>query len=199
MLFRSNEVLRRIADNTAVDPDQIEVRDDPPYSMLGLADPSGSFTPLLAVDDRAARSFETTRQELAERYRDQLRGSIRQYRTSHTAGAWLRSTGLALLVLAVYLAWIQVQRRLERSLRHWIAAAPSPWLGGLRLAGSKVLDGSQERAALLRLLHLLHWSLLLLASYLLIPLLLGLFPPTQVVAEGLRGHIRGVQIGRAHV
>jgi len=60
------------------------------------------------------------------------------------------------------------------------------------MAGSKVLDGSQERATLLRLLRLLHWGLLLLASYLLIPLLLGFFPPTQVVAEGLRGHIRGV-------
>ena len=42
------------------------------------------------------------------------------------------------------------------------------------------------------LLRVVHWGLLLLASYLLIPSLLGFFPPTQMVAEGLRGHIRGV-------
>jgi small-conductance mechanosensitive channel len=38
--------------------------------------------------------------------------------------------------------------------------------------------------------QLIHWSLILLISYLLIPLLLGLFPPTQAIADGLRGQIR---------
>jgi small-conductance mechanosensitive channel len=42
---------------------------------------------------------------------------------------------------------------------------------------------------LLILLNLLHWALLLLVSYLLIPLLLGFFPPTQELAAGLRGQI----------
>ncbi len=189
---RGDLVLRKLADNPAVAPEQLEVREDSPYSMVGLVGQGGRFTPLLAVDDRAARAFDTTRQELAERYRDQLRGALRQYRSSHTLGAWLRSTALALLILGIYLAWVQVQGLLVRRARHWIAAAPTPWLGGLKLAGSKVLDGSQERAALLRLLRVLHWGLLLLASYLLIPSLLGFFPPTQMVAEGLRGHIRGV-------
>jgi len=188
---RGSAILRRLADNPAVAPEQLEVREDPPYSMLGL-EGGGRFTPLLAVDDRAARAFDTTRQDLAERYRDQMRGALRQYRSSHTLGSWLRSTALALLFLGIYVAWVQLQGVLERRARHWIAAAPSPWLGGLKLAGSKVLDGSQERAALLRVLRVVHWGLLLLASYLLIPLLLGFFPPTQVVAEGLRGHIRGV-------
>jgi small-conductance mechanosensitive channel len=189
---RASVMLRRLADNPAAAPDRLVVREDPPYSMLGLEEAGGGFTPQIAIDDRAARAFSTTRQELAERYRDQVRGALRQYRSSHTPGAWLHGTALALLVLGVYLAWVRFQQRLERQLRQWIVSSRSPWLGGLRLAGNKVLDGQQERAALLRLLLVVHWSLLLLASYLLIPLLLGLFPPTQVVAEGLRGHLRGV-------
>jgi len=188
---RGSALLRRLAADPSMAPEQLEVREDPPYAMLGLV-AGGRFTPLLAVDDRAARAFDTTRQELAERYRDQLRGALRQYRSSHTVGSWLRSTALALLILGIYVAWVQLQVSLERRARHWIAAAPSPWLRGLRLAGSTVLNASQERATLLRLLRLTHWGLLLLASYLLIPLLLGFFPPTQVVAEGLRAHIRGV-------
>ena len=187
---RGTALLRRLADNPAVAPEQLVVREDPPYSMLGLEGPDGRFTPQLAVDDRAARAFATSRQELAERYRDQLRGTLRQYRSSHTLGAWLRNSALALLMLGLYLAWVRLQGGLERQLRQWISAAPAPWLSGLRLGGSKVLDAGQERAALLWLLRLLHWSLLLLASYLMIPLLLGFFPPTQLVAEGLRGHIR---------
>jgi small-conductance mechanosensitive channel len=189
---RSSAVLRKLADNPVVAPEQLEVREDSPYSMVGLVGQGGRFTPMLAVDDRASRAFDITRQELAERYRDQLRGAIRQYRSSHTLGAWLRSTALALLFLGIYVAWVQVQVLLEHRVRHWIATAPSTWLGGLKLAGSKVLDRSQERAALLGVLRVLHWGFLLLASYLLIPLLLGFFPPTQVVAEGLRSHIRRV-------
>ena len=189
---RGSTTLRQLVDNPAVEPDQLVVREDPPYSMVGLEQPSGRFIPQLAVDDRAARAFGTSRQELAERYRDQLRAAIRQYRSTHTLGAWLRSTALAALFLGIYLLWVRGQSRLEHHLHRWIIQGQSPALGGLRLAGNTVLNSSQERAALLRLLRLAHWSLLLLASYLLIPLLLGFFPPTQVIAEGLRGHIRGV-------
>jgi len=155
---RGSALLRRLAADPSMAPEQLEVREDPPYAMLGLV-AGGRFTPLLAVDDRAARAFDTTRQELAERYRDQLRGALRQYRSSHTVGSWLRSTALALLILGIYVAWVQLQVSLERRARHWIAAAPSPWLRGLRLAGSTVLNASQERATLLRLLRLLQQQL----------------------------------------
>ncbi|MEI6616825.1 MAG: mechanosensitive ion channel domain-containing protein [Cyanobium sp. ELA507] len=189
---RGSTTLRQVVDNPAVEPDQLVVREDPPYSMVGLEEPSGRFIPQLAVDDRAARAFGTSRQELAETYRDQLRAAIRQYRSTHSLGAWLRSTALAALFLGIYLLWVRGQSQLEHHLHRWIIQGQSPALGGLRLAGNTVLNSSQERAALLRLLRLAHWGLLLLASYLLIPLLLGFFPPTQVIAEGLRGHIRGV-------
>jgi hypothetical protein len=33
---RGSAILRRLADNPAVAPEQLEVREDPPYSMLGL-------------------------------------------------------------------------------------------------------------------------------------------------------------------
>ena len=53
----------------------------------------------------------------------------------------------------------------------------------------QVLDELQVRQSLQLVRRSLHWFLLVLASYLLIPLLLGYFPPTQVIAEGLRGQI----------
>jgi len=189
---RATGQLRILADNPTVAPEQVVVREEPPYFMLGLEGADGRFTPQLAVDARSARAFATTPQALAEQYRDQIRGALRQYRSSHSLSAWLRGTALALLFLGVYVAWVRLQQAAQRRLRRWILVAPSPWLGGLRLAGNKVLDGQQERSALLWLLRLGHGALLLLASYLLIPLLLSFFPPTQVVAEGLRGQIRGL-------
>jgi hypothetical protein len=114
-------------------------------------DATGHFKPYLAVDDRAGRAFDISRQELAELYRDKLRGAVRQCRSTHNL---------------------------------------TSWLSGVSLAGSQVLDSGQERGALLLVVRVLHWGGLLLASYLMIPLLLGFFPPTQGIAEGLRGPIR---------
>ena len=57
------------------------------------------------------------------------------------------------------------------------------------------MEPDQLRPVLLWCVTLLNWTLLLLISYLLIPLLLGFFPPTQVLAAGLRGQILAVVRG----
>jgi small-conductance mechanosensitive channel len=184
---RGSRALAELARNESVDPDQLVLRDDPPYVVVGLLGPEGRFRPLLAVDDRAARAFNLSRERLAEQYRDQLRGAIKQYRTSHSLESWLQGLGLALAVLVIYLAWWRVQsslnQRLERWLNHHIRRK------GLWLGGSQVLDAEQLRDALQMLRRLAHGTLLLFASWLLIPLLMGFFPPTKGVAEGLRGYI----------
>ncbi len=93
-------------------------------------DATGHFKPYLAVDDRAGRAFDISRQELAELYRDQLRGAVRQYRSTHNLTSWLRGTALALLVLAAYLLWLRLQGVLNQRLRQGIARGTTPWLRG---------------------------------------------------------------------
>ncbi|MFO7629979.1 MAG: mechanosensitive ion channel [Prochlorococcaceae cyanobacterium] len=186
MARRASEGFRQLVDDQRFRPEQLLVQDEPPYSMVGHLGADGRFIPRLAVDDRAGRAFGLSRQQLAERYRNQLQGAMRQYRSSHSLTAWLRGTALALLVLAGYLLWMRWQWRLNERLRRWLALAPSPWLQGLGLGGSQLLDTVQVRQSLQLLRRCLHWLVLLLASYLLIPLLLGFFPPTQAIAAGLR-------------
>jgi small-conductance mechanosensitive channel len=154
--------------------------------MLGLAKRDGGFQPLLAVDDRAAAAFGLDRPDLAQRYRDQLRGAIRQYRSSHNPMVWLRGTALALAVLMLYLLGLRGQFLLNSRLAGWLGHTHLP---SLRIGAIHVLAEPQLRALLQWLRRSGHWLLLLMVSYLLVPLLLGLFPPTQVVAEGLRGQL----------
>jgi small-conductance mechanosensitive channel len=190
---RASSELTALAENPTIAPEQLVVREDPPYSMVGLLQPEGRFTPKLAVDDRAARAFDLPRPALAERYRDQLRGAIRQYRSSHSLGSWLRGTALAALMLGIYVLWLRAQLRFNG----WLTARidrSAGRRGGLWIGSTQLLGGSQVAASLQWLRRGAHWSLLLLASYLLIPLLLGFFPPTQVIAEGLRGQILGLAL-----
>jgi small-conductance mechanosensitive channel len=192
---RASNRLRSLAEDRRRDPDRLVVREDPPYSLIGLETSGGGFEPLLATDDRAAAAFGLPRTALAERYRDQLRGAIRQYRSTHSLTAWLHGTALALAVLLLYLLWLRVQSRLNARLAAWLAARENLPLPAIRLGSIRLLDERQVRELLQWLRSALHWSLLLLVSYLLLPLLLGLFPPTQVIAEGLRAHMLRVVEG----
>ncbi|MFN9645086.1 MAG: mechanosensitive ion channel family protein [Cyanobacteriota bacterium] len=184
---RGTLTLAELARNESVAPEQLVVRDDPPYAMVGLLGPEGRFRPLVAVDDRAGKAFDLSREALAERYRDQLRGAIKQYRSSHSLDAWLLGMGLALAVLLLYLLWWKVQCTLNHRLERWLNRRFGQ--EGLRVGGSQVLDAEQLRDGLQVLRRLAHTTLLILASWLLIPLLLSFFPPTKAMAEGLRGHI----------
>ncbi|MFN9546508.1 MAG: mechanosensitive ion channel family protein [Cyanobacteriota bacterium] len=184
---RGTRTLEELARDANVDPDQLVVRSDPPYVMVGLLSKAGPFRPLLAVDERAARAFGLTPQELAEHYRDRLRGALKQFRATHSLDAWLTGVALALAVLLLYLLWWKVQGALNQRLKDWLDRRFGQV--GLSLGGSQVLDSEQLRGSLQVLRRLAHGTLLLLASYLLIPLLLSFFPPTQAMAEGLRAHI----------
>jgi small-conductance mechanosensitive channel len=182
---QATQELKKLADDPLLRPDQLVVVEHPPYWMVAQRMADGTTQPRLAVDARAASSFGLSQQALAERYRDQLRAAIRRYRRSHSLESWLRGTALAAALLGVYLLWLHWQRRLHRRLRRTLLAR----CPGLRLGPTQLLEPAQLRRLLLILLNLLHWALLLLVSYLLIPLLLGFFPPTQELAAGLRGQI----------
>jgi small-conductance mechanosensitive channel len=185
---RINRALLRIAEDSSITPQLVGVEEQPPYWMVTVREANGRSVAQLAVDERAARSFGITQRALAERYRDQIQTAIRRYRRQHSLEAWIRGTALALLVLALYLGWLLWQRRVHRRL-HQCVSHRCP---GLRIGSARLLEPAQLRPFLLLALSLLNWSLLLLISYLLIPLLLSLFPPTQGLAAGLRGQILAV-------
>jgi small-conductance mechanosensitive channel len=167
------------------------VEEQPPYWMVAERQADGRILPRLAVDERAARRFGLSQRALAELYRDQLQAAIRQYRSRHSLQAWLRGTALALLVLLIYVGWLLWQRQLHGRV-HRLLLQRSP---ALHVGSTQLLDPAQLRPVLLLALNLLHWTLLLLISYLLIPLLLGFFPPTQILAAGLRSQILAVLRG----
>jgi hypothetical protein len=163
---RAEVRLQQLAEDRSIDPARLVVRDIPPYSLVGVEGPDGGFNPEMGVDDRAAACLGLSRGQLALRYRNQMQESIEGYRRSHNLGDWLKGTALAALVLAIYLLWLRVQGRLNAALRQRI--------------------GRHEQVVMQRLARVA------LISYLLIPLLLGLFPPTQAIAAGLRGQLRGL-------
>ncbi len=188
--------LSTLARDYSVNPDQLVTEEEPPYVMVGVRQSDGRIQPLLAVDERAARLAKVSQQALADRYRDQLSAGIRRFRLQHSPGAWLKGTATALLVLLGYVLLLRWAYRLNKRVRHWLrhrslARLPELQIGGTALVPRESLHRSLHRA--LQLLRVgLYWGLLMLLSYLLIPLLLSFFPPTMALAAGLRSQILGV-------
>ncbi|MFS6826433.1 hypothetical protein [Cyanobium sp. ATX-6F1] len=87
MARRGNRRLAALAADYSVDPAQLVIREDPPYTSIGLLR-NGEFDPQIAVDDRNAARFGLSRQQLAERYLGQIRG-----RSSATAAPTAARTG----------------------------------------------------------------------------------------------------------
>ena len=187
---RVSRSLLEVARDSSFNPDQLVVAEHPPYWMVAVRQPDGRIVPRLAVDSRAAAHAGLSQRALAELYRDKLQAAIRQYRERHRPEAWLRGAALALLLLILYVVWILWQLHLYRRLRRRIDRHERGW----QLGSSQLLDAEQLRFSLHLGLGALHWSLLLLGSYLLVPLLLGQFPPTQILAAGLRSQLLGIAL-----
>jgi small-conductance mechanosensitive channel len=193
---RAEARLLQLANDRTFEVSQVVVRDDPPYSLLSVEEKDGRFVDEMGVDDRVAACFGITRQELATRYRDSLREAITRYRSSRTLASWLKGTALAGLVLGIYIGWLRIQGRINDHLRRQIAQRPQFILQRLSRFGlTALVEPDQVRRLMQRVRQLLHWSVVVLISYLLIPLLLGLFPPTQGISEGLRDQIRDLVVG----
>jgi small-conductance mechanosensitive channel len=183
---RISRGLQQLAKDSSFNPDRLVVEEHPPYWMVSVRLDDGSTLPRLAVDSRAAALAGLSQQALAEVYRDKLRAAIRQYRERHRPEVWLWGSGMALLLLILYVLWIRWQRQLHRRLLRRIQARDQGW----QLGSSQLLDVDQLRFGLHLGLEIVHWTLLLLISYLLVPLLLSQFPPTQILAAGLRSQMR---------
>jgi small-conductance mechanosensitive channel len=193
---RSSRELLALARDRTLEASQVALQESPPFTLIGIERGEGEFEQIGAVDDRMAKCFATSRLQLAERYRDSVRQAIRRYRQVHSRESWLRGSALAALVLAIYLLWLRLQFSANRRIRDWISQRERFLLQRLgRLGLTALVEPEHVRRFMQGVRQAIHWSLLLLISYLLIPLLLGFFPPTQGIAEGLRGQIRDVVVG----
>lgn len=196
MARRGSQRLAELAGNYSIEPGQIVVQEDPPYTTIGRMQ-DGVFEPRISVDDRNAARFQLNRQQLAQRYLEQIRAAIVRYRQTHRRSDWLRGTALALLALGFYILWLRGQMALNQRLERWINDPANRRIRGLQVGGNQWLTADQERSLLDPLRRIVHGSVLLLVSYLSIPLFLGLFPPTQGLSETLRGQITGLVVGGA--
>ena len=190
---RSNRNLLVMARDQGIAPTDIVVKHLGSESLLLLRREGEPERRIAVFNERMSRCYDMEHELLAEQTRDSIRTALVQYRERHSLQSWLRGSGLAVLVLAVYVIWLKIQYRFNQRLRQLISHR-DPFLQRqlTRFGLTGLLDTNTLKAVLQGLRSILNWALLLLISYLLIPLLLGFFPPTQTIATGLRQQLLNV-------
>lgn len=193
---RGSRTLLELAQNLAIGPDDIAVKHLDSESFIVLQPRGEPVRRLGVMNQRIARCYGMEPRQLAELSRDQIRAAIVRYRDAHSLQSWLRGSALAALVLAVYVLWLRLQFRLNRRVKALITSREHVLVQQLARFGlSSLVQPAQVRRLLQGLRSSVHWVALLLISYLLLPLLLGFFPPTQGIASGLRLQLRTVALG----
>ena len=130
----ASQRLAELAANYSIEAEQIVLQEDPPYTTIGVMR-DGKFEPRLSVDDRNAARFQLSRQQLAQRYLEQIRAAIVRYRQTHRRSDWLRGGAQAFsraipdLISVVVILALSVM--LMRASNAWFRALE---LGDLRLS-----------------------------------------------------------------
>ncbi|MFQ6538041.1 MULTISPECIES: mechanosensitive ion channel family protein [Aphanothece] len=195
---QASRELLRIARDHSIAPEAIAIREGEGEVILEMRQDGEPERTLGFINQRVAACYGMNRVELAEQTRDSLRAAIRRYRDENTLASWLRALALAGLLVGVYVLWLRLQGQINRWTEQWIARRRLRVLDFLNRHGvGHFIAPEQVRYLLQMSRKVVHWSVLILISYLLIPLLLGLFPPTQSAARELRQQLVGLLAGVA--
>ena len=186
--------LLRYAKDWAFPYQQLTVKDQPPFATeIGYTTKAGQFQPIAEISEQVAICFDLSRKQLATQYKDNIVNAIDRYRSVHSRSGWIRGTVLAVGVLAFYILWIRIQNRLNDVIGKILEKRDFTLLNYLnRIGVGHVIEQDQIRNALQIIRRTFHWFLLIVISYLSIPLILGFFPPTHAIGTGLREQVQSI-------
>ena len=144
---------------------------------------------LMSITETDALWNDTSKEELARSYRDKMNVAILKYKEETDYVNLAKKIGLALLVLLIIVAlikyiskffdWIAVKIQLQKDNK----------LKGVQIKNYTLFDAERQIDFFLLVNKILKWFVILLAIYIALPILFGIFPWTEHFASTLFGYI----------
>ncbi len=146
-------------------------------------------TIILSISENDALWNNTNKEALAKQYRQLVIHSVRNYKKETGLVSLGKEIGLALLVLLIIGLLIKYTGRLFRWTAIRIQQQEGKLIRGIRIRNYTLFDAKREVQALLTVNTILKWLVFLLAIYITLPVLFGIFPWTRNFADTLFGYI----------
>jgi len=144
---------------------------------------------LIAISDNDAIWNGTTRDEMAKNYQQIIGKEIMKYKSAISFKTLAKEIALALLVIAILYFLIKYINKLFRWTAVKIWKQKGKLLKGIKIKNYTLFDANSEVNVLISVNRVLKWVIIILAIYLALPILFGIFPWTQNFANTLFGYI----------
>jgi small-conductance mechanosensitive channel len=158
---------------------------------------SADFTTDIVYNDNVLKSISdmdaiwenSTREQLAEKYKIIIRQAVKHYKKDNSLQSIIKDVSLAILVLAILSVVIFFVVRLFRGVKHKLESLKGGRIKGLKFKGYEFLDKDREVTVLFTILDILKWIIILILVYLTLPVLFGIFPWTRGFGGNLISYI----------
>ncbi len=130
-----------------------------------------------------------SRDSLARQYAGIIREAVRHYRDETSFTTLAKEIALALLVLAIIVLLVIYIGKLFKWTAGKIMEQEGTRLKGITINNYNLLDPLHQVRALLTLNNILKWIFIIVAIYIALPILFGIFPWTENFAGTLFGYV----------
>ncbi|MDP2686793.1 MAG: mechanosensitive ion channel [Aequorivita sp.] len=144
---------------------------------------------IMSVTETDALWNDTSIEKLAENYRIKINNTVIKYKEETSYSTLAKKIGLALLVILVIVFLLIYISKFFRWSALKILKQEDKRIKGIKLKDYTLYDAKRQVNALLILNKILKWFVILLAAYITLPILFGIFPWTEHFADTLFGYI----------
>lgn len=144
---------------------------------------------ITSVSENDALWNNATVDEQAKKYKEIIGGEVARYKAETSFSTIAKEIGLALLVIGLITLLIYYFGKLFKWTARKIQAEENKKIHGIKLKNYVLFDAKRQVNFLLNVNTVLKWFMILLAIYLALPVLFGIFPWTKNFAQSLLGYI----------
>ena len=146
-------------------------------------------TIVMSITETDALWNNTSREDLANKYREIINTAILKYKEETDYFNIAKKVGLALLVLLIIAALVKYISKFFGWTAIKIQLQEDKKIKGIQLKNYTLFDAKRQVNVLLLVNRVLKWFTIILAIYIALPILFGIFPWTENFAETLKGYI----------
>lgn len=175
--------IRSLADNYEVNVDSIYLQQNEDSWIVIWRDQM-----IAGVNEEDAMWADMQTAQLADRYLQNIRASIQQYRDDTSLQKIAMGIGFAIIIIAALALLIRGIGKAIRWVKKRLLLLRTSLFRGFRIKGYEIVSANRQVKFVWSILDILKWFLILVSVYLALPVLLNLFPTTRGYAPILLGY-----------
>lgn len=144
---------------------------------------------IMSITETDALWSNTSKEELAKQYHGKINEAVLKYKEETNYINLAIKIGLAILVLLIIVALIKYISKLFEWTAVKIQLQKDKRIKGIKIKNYSLFDAERQISVLLLINKVVKWFIILLAIYITLPILFGIFPWTEHFASTLFGYI----------